>query len=416
MLMKIGIVYNNFLSPNFSGGGAVHAYEVTIRLRNYFKIVYYPSSPVFIWSKDVLEKKAKELESTGIEIAPEFYTILDNYTKYRLDSKTRRLLFSDRISREITKNYIVNVDLLYEPDHTSFDIFYLGEKSNFALTIHEPLFYNNSLKYLKRLIKFYRINLHTGKGFYTRFLYNELISKPKYKKLLKKKKPLFIASVSKGSLEESGLEGEVITPGNAFDPQLLNFRGHGKDNYIVFWSRLNQDKGIHEIPDIMKKIYTKKRIKLVLMGKFFDKYNEILFWKKIKKYSIEVEYLGFVPREKLYDVVSRAKLLIYPSHVDGFSLVILEALALGTPVVAYGIPAIKSVYGNLRNVKIVEEFDIEKMAQEALNILSMSENDIEEFMNNQELLDFLKLHSSWDNVANSIKNIILKHMNKLDKV
>ncbi len=410
--MKLGIVYNNFLSPTYAGGGAVHSYEVTIRLKKYFDIIYFPSSPVFIWSKETLEKKAKDIESKGIKIAPEFYAMLDKYEKYHVSSKIKKLVLSDKIAREVSKNYTIDVDLLYEPDHTSFDIFYLDNKINFGLTIHEPLFYNDSWKYLKRLFKFYRINLQTGKGFYTRFLYNELISKPKYKSLLKKKKPLFIASVSKGSLEESGLEGEVIMPGNAFDSRLLNLRGKGKDDYIVFWSRLNQDKGIHEIPDILKKIYVSKRIKLILMGKFLDKYNEKLFWNKVKKYNIDVEYLGFVTEEKLHEIVSRAKLLIYPSHVDGFSLVVLEALALGTPVVAYGIPAIRSVYGSLKTVKIVNEFDMEKMAKEALNILSMSESEIEDFMNDSELLTFLKLHSSWDNVANSVKNIILNYLNK----
>ncbi|ARM74819.1 glycosyltransferase [Acidianus manzaensis] len=409
--MKLGIVYNNFLAPKFAGGGYVHAYEVVTRLKKDFDIIYYPSSPVFNWDKDKLENKAKELEKQGIKIVPEFYTLLEDISKYRVTG-IKKFLSSEKIAKEVSEKYKVNVDFLYEPDHTSFDIFYLGKNIKFGLTIHLPLFYANSSRYLRRLIRFYGINLSSGKGFYTRFLYNELYSKPRYSRLLKERKPTFIASVSKGPLEESGLQGEVIVPGNAFDPELLKFRNRGKEDYIVFWSRLNQDKGIHEIPDIVKMIYPKlnRKIKLVVMGRFFDKFNEKRFWKKVRKYNIDVEYLGFVEREKLYETVSKAKLFIYPTHVDGFSLVVLEALALGTPVVAYGIPAIKSIYNNLNAVKIVNEFDKISMAIESTKILSMKEKEIEDLMNEENLLSFLKLHSNWDNVAESVKKIILKYI------
>lgn len=409
--MKLGIVYNNFLSPKFAGGGYVHSYEVVTRLKKYFEIVYYPSSPVAIWDKESIEKKAKELESQGIKIAPEFYPILDKIEKFRVIG-AKKFLLAEKIAKEFSGKYEPDVDFLYEPDHTSFDIFYLGKKVKFGLTIHEPLFYAKSFEYLKRLIKFYGINISTGKGFYTRFFYDAFYSKPRYTRLLKESKPSFIASVSKGSLEESGLEGYVITPGNAFDPNLLNYRNKGKEDYVVFWSRLNQDKGTHELPDIMKMIYLKlgRKVKLVVMGKFFDKYNERRFWSKVKKNNIDVEYLGFVDREKLNYVVSKAKLFVYPTHVDGFSLVILEALALGTPVVSYGIPAIRSVYDGLDSVKLVNEFDKESMANEAAKLLSMGEREIEDLMNSEKLINFLKLHSNWDNVANSVKEIILKHI------
>ncbi|MGC9106484.1 MAG: glycosyltransferase, partial [Thermoprotei archaeon] len=103
------------------------------------------------------------------------------------------------------------------------------------------------------------------------------------------------------------------------------------------------------------------------------------------------------------------KLFIYPTHVDGFSLAVLESLALGTPVVAYGIPAIRTVYSGLSAVKIVEEFDQEGAAKKAAEILSMSEKEIEDLMNEESLLKFLELHSDWDNVANAVKNLILKY-------
>jgi len=178
---------------------------------------------------------------------------------------------------------------------------------------------------------------------------------------------------------------------------------------VVFWSRLNQDKGIREIPEVLRLINKRRRTKLILMGEFFDKYNYKRFWSKVRKYGLNVEYLGFVEREKLNSIVSKARLLLYPSHVDGFSLVVLEALALGTPVVAYDIPAITSVYGMLNAVRIVREFDVASMAKEALKVLSSSESQIVDLMNDPKLLSFLELHSSWDNVTNAIEGLILRY-------
>ncbi len=405
--MRLGIVYSNLIAPNFAGGGSVHSYEVVKRLKEEFEIVYYPSSPSLKWPKEKLVEKAKELESSGIKVDQGFYSILDTNLSLK-----KSILNPNKASEAFSRYYDVEkVDFLYEPDHTSFDIYYLGAKrGSYGFTIHEPLYYSNSLEYLKRLIKFYGINPRTGKGFHTRFLYNELVSKRINRKLISRYPPKFVASVSEGSLYWSGIKGEVINPGNAFDSSLLKYRDSGKDDYVVFWSRLNQDKGIREVPEVMKAINSRRKTKLVLMGKFFDKYNEEIFWNKIKKYNIEVEYLGFVDRGKLNDVVSKARCLIYPSHVDGFSLVVLESLALGTPVVAYDIPTVKSVYSNLSGVIFVPEFDVKAMAEAALRLIYMDEEKYDEMMNEENLLKFLNIHSSWDNVAKSVKEVILRHV------
>jgi glycosyltransferase involved in cell wall biosynthesis len=92
-------------------------------------------------------------------------------------------------------------------------------------------------------------------------------------------------------------------------------------------------------------------------------------------------------------------MLIYPSHCDTFSLVVLESLCLGTSVVAYNIPAITSIYRNLPAVRIVEEYDYKNMAKKAIEILKMDLNKFREEHTDRNLLAFLDLHHSWRNVA-----------------
>ena len=66
--------------------------------------------------------------------------------------------------------------------------------------------------------------------------------------------------------------------------------------------------------------------------------------------SNNVEYLGQQAETELLDVITRSRLTIYPSYADSFSIVVLESLACGTPVVAYNIPAIKHIFGKCKAV------------------------------------------------------------------
>ena len=52
-----------------------------------------------------------------------------------------------------------------------------------------------------------------------------------------------------------------------------------------------------------------------------------------------VESLGLVPEDELVDLYSSAHVVIYPTRADMFSLVMLEALASGTPVITSDIPS-----------------------------------------------------------------------------
>jgi glycosyltransferase involved in cell wall biosynthesis len=129
-----------------------------------------------------------------------------------------------------------------------------------------------------------------------------------------------------------------------------------------------------------------------------------MFFEYAKKKGLEVEYMGFKEKDnELRDIISKAKLLIYPSLADGFSLVVLEALALGTPVVAYSIPTIYSVYKDLPAVRFAKPGNVKEMAF----VLKRSLND-EESLNSPKLekvKEFVKFHN-WDKVAEAITNII----------
>ncbi|MFH2118336.1 MAG: glycosyltransferase family 1 protein [Candidatus Paceibacterota bacterium] len=67
----------------------------------------------------------------------------------------------------------------------------------------------------------------------------------------------------------------------------------------------------------------------------------------VKQYQLEnrVEFLGFLPDEKLIKLYQRSFALVFPSLSEGFGLPGIEAMAVGLPVIASDIPIFHEVYG-----------------------------------------------------------------------
>ncbi len=60
----------------------------------------------------------------------------------------------------------------------------------------------------------------------------------------------------------------------------------------------------------------------------------------------QVRWLGTVSEQRLDELYRGAAMLVHPSRDEGFGLTVLEAMARGTPVVGYAIPALVEVAGD----------------------------------------------------------------------
>ena len=74
-----------------------------------------------------------------------------------------------------------------------------------------------------------------------------------------------------------------------------------------------------------------------------------------------VSYLGHVDDARRWALLAGARLLLMPSFLEGFGLPVLEALKVGTPVVASDIPVFRELYESA--VEFVDPFSSRDIAR-----------------------------------------------------
>lgn len=390
---------------NSSAGSETHVREVLKRLVKKYKIYYLPTTHVFLEGKrENIIKNAKELEKI-VKIPSSFYSFLESGKTTSL----REELFSfSRLAKELYNEYkkeVDSVEFVYIPHNyriqlmSSILLSSLSQNGYGMLLMTDP---HNSILEKKSLIECIRI-WHRLWFSYKPALEFCLAQRIQDFLFLRKRGNLkFIAVMNKGTLDYTALSKyfnvRVLTPPHAFNPIALKYRTFDKEEYAVFLGRMNTAKGAHEVIEI------RKSVKLKMIGKP----EQDFIVRKARENGIVV--IENVSEEEKFEILSRAKVLVLPSHQESFSITILEALAVGTPVVTYDLPSLKSIY-QFEAVKFVKEFDTSSLTQEVKRMMEVRKEKLEEMFEDEKLQEFLKLHSSWDNVANAIDKMIREFSN-----
>jgi glycosyltransferase involved in cell wall biosynthesis len=86
--------------------------------------------------------------------------------------------------------------------------------------------------------------------------------------------------------------------------------------------------------------------------------------------SSHVRFWGFLKRqEDVIRILSSATVLVNPSVFEGFGMVLLEAMAAGTPVVAYDLEAYQEYAKHKRNCLLAPVHDFEQFANNVKEII-----------------------------------------------
>ena len=175
------------------------------------------------------------------------------------------------------------------------------------------------------------------------------------------------------------------------------------DKFIFYFGNFNQHKNIKGLLTVYNKLpdYIKNHYKLVIGGKKNKHYSALVKLVKLLAIKNKVMFIDSISDEDLLCFYNAAQLFVFPSLYEGFGLPVLEAMACGTPVVAFNVTSIPEVTGDaailvnpndtnslskaiekvllnetLRNnliakgIERAKKFSVEKMARKILNVLN----------------------------------------------
>jgi glycosyltransferase involved in cell wall biosynthesis len=115
--------------------------------------------------------------------------------------------------------------------------------------------------------------------------------------------------------------------------------------YVLYIGAMDERKNIHTLVEAFRiaRPSLPPDISLLLVGSPRERYGEQIKDSLMSlSQNSAVRLLERVDRAQAVDLIARAAALVFPSHAEGFGLPVLEALAVGTPVVASDIPEVRS--------------------------------------------------------------------------
>jgi glycosyltransferase involved in cell wall biosynthesis len=154
-----------------------------------------------------------------------------------------------------------------------------------------------------------------------------------------------LIAVSAGVAQQLGElnpRASISVIGNGVDSRAFTVAA-GRNQDVVFVGRLEiAQKGLDLLLDAWARACGSVDGQLVIAGTGPD---EIRLRSIVAERQLadRVRFVGWVSGQDKYDLFASARLVVVPSRFETFGIVALEALASGTPVLAFDIPCLREV-------------------------------------------------------------------------
>ncbi len=189
-----------------------------------------------------------------------------------------------------------------------------------------------------------------------------------------KEKGRKLVSVSPSTSEKLGAAGhreeDITEVRNGVDTGEYVPGEKSGERRMLYLGLLEKRKGADRLPGIFEALDRQ------LEDFTFDIAGSGSLEERIRDYSEgkeKVKFHGFVSEEEKKRLLQEAWVVILPSRVEGFGLVVLEANASGTPVVASDTEGLRDAVEDGRNGLLSDADDLEGFAEDVSRILSDQE-------------------------------------------
>lgn len=191
--------------------------------------------------------------------------------------------------------------------------------------------------------------------------------------VVKKTKPITVSNSSKEELQKVGVRSEIYVVDNGVSWKEFNKTPVSYEKVYdgLFVGTLTPRKGIFDAVSAWKLVVNKfEKAKLVFIGHFRYPAIRKSLEDHVRKLGLKenIEIKGFLSEKEKIRVMKRSKVFVFPSKLEGWGLVVAEAMAAGLPVVCYDIPAIKEVF-DCPGVVRVQVGDVNALGQEVCRML-----------------------------------------------
>jgi glycosyltransferase involved in cell wall biosynthesis len=129
------------------------------------------------------------------------------------------------------------------------------------------------------------------------------------------------------------------------DPAAIEAAEEGpRDGFsVIFLGRFHPQKGVEDLPRIWRRV--RERLPDATLGVIGGGNAAIERRVRAELQGLGVTFVGVRTGAEKYRLLSRAKVLAFPSHYESWGHVVLEAMACGLAVVGYEIPSTVAAFG-----------------------------------------------------------------------
>jgi len=265
---------------------------------------------------------------------PDFHYVNSRVAQSRIPSKILNMAFKFNLTS--IEKFTGSCDWFFMPNLNQFSI---SPNTKLAITVHDlspvvtPEFYN-----LKR--KLWHKFLNYKKAFERA---NVLFTVSEYTKsdLIR----IFNIEPNKIKVVYPGINQQMFNQNIPLNRQRLVRNLYGlPGEFVLFLNTIEPRKNLAGVISAFEKI--KSPASLVIAGRLGWKYKKDFKLIKNSKKSAKIRYIGYVSEEHKPALIKTAKVLVYPSFYEGFGFQPLEAMAVGTPVVASHLTSLPEMVGD----------------------------------------------------------------------